>query len=271
MNVGELVTTPIRELTLADQTTDALREQLSSLLARTADDLREMAAIVGELERRGEDLSGLKLGIIEHLRRIATGQLLPEIVVRFSGFPQLLRIAVHLPLGDQRRLIEHGVVSLACWRDGKIEFRRVDPLALSGPQVRQAFASDRIRSDAEQVSYLETHPGALGRLKRTPSRARVRADKGRGGVRIGRSFASAAEVLGALAELRGFGRLVGDDDASYVQAAVRISESELRTLKTAAAQGGCSLSDLIRRALWAAGLVPVVHTDSEPEQSDQAT
>src|SRR5690606_35817556 len=152
---GELVEVKRNIPDLTSETTDSLKSRLTSLLAQTADDLRQMAAIVAELERRGEDMQELRIGIVDHLRRIAAGQLLPEIVVKFSGFPMMLRIAARLPIPDQQRLVADEPLDMAVWRGEQIEWRKVDPLALTTEQIRVVFADDRIRSQQEQVSILE--------------------------------------------------------------------------------------------------------------------
>ena len=229
-----------------------LKNRLSGLLARTADDLREMAAIVAELERRGEDLSGLRLGIVDHLRRIAAGQLLPEIVVRYAGYPQLLRVATGLPLPDQEKMLGESSVQLAVWREGRVEFRQVDPLCLSPAQLRQVYAGDRIRSESEQIGYLESR--AAPAKPKPVRRGKVWADRQRGALRYGKAVLAVGDVLAALAELRGFDDDGTAEDAEIAPTVFRATEAEQRALKIAAAQSNCTITDLIRRALWAAGI-----------------
>ncbi|MGA2032311.1 MAG: hypothetical protein ABSG68_08660 [Thermoguttaceae bacterium] len=237
---------------LSTAPTEELRSRLSGLLARTADDLREMAGIVAELERRGEDLSGLRLGIVDHLRRIAAGQLLPEIVVRYAGYPQLLRVATSLPLPDQERMLVDPAVQLAVWREGRIEFRQADPLCLSPAQLRQVYAGDRIRSEQEQIGYLESR--ATPAKAKTVRRGKVWADRQRGALRYGKAVLAVGDVLAALAELRGFDDAGTAEDAELTMQQVRCSQAEARALKMAAAQSGCTVTELVRRALWSAGL-----------------
>lgn len=161
---------------LSSETTDRLRERLAQILARTAEDLIEMARIVRELESRGEDLSGLRLGMIDYLRRIAAGQLLPGLVVRLSGQPR----------------------------------RR---------------------------------------------RERVRADRERGGIVVGRAFARLDEVLRALAELS---QADYDDEAEGGgPVPVQLTAAEHRQLKIRAAQANTTMGRLVRRALAAAGLLAI--------------
>jgi hypothetical protein len=64
-----------------------LRQELIKSLGITADNLVRLAWIVRLLEEKGEDLSDLKLGLLTHLRKIAYGQVLPELVVRFASSP----------------------------------------------------------------------------------------------------------------------------------------------------------------------------------------
>lgn len=231
--------------------TESLKERLTTLLARTADDLRQMAAIVGELERRGEDLSALRLGIIDHLRRIASGQLLPEIVVRFSGFPQMLRIACHLPLADQQKLAAGEPVEMAVWRGDAVDWRRVDPMCLTRDQVHQVFAGDRLRGKVEQIAYLEDRRQRRPSEGKRKARGVVRADRERGGVTVKRTFVAAADVVAALAELA-----APDDETERTSSVVfKLTDDEHRQLKQAALDGATTVSDLVRRALAAHGLL----------------
>ena len=133
------------------------------------------------------------------------------------------------------------------------EFRRVDPLCLSGPQVRQVFRGDHIRSDAEQVSYLEDRQAAPAAAEK-PKRLRVRPDADRGGLRIGGAFVPVADVLEALAAMREMpAAAAGDEEKTHT--AIVFHADEYRALKMAAAEGDTSITDLVRRALWTAGIL----------------
>lgn len=247
---AELITTAAQQDLAVSS--EELRGRLASLLGRSADDLREMAAIVAELERRGEDLSALRLGLVDHLRRIAAGQLLPEVLVKFAGFPALLRIATHLPLLDQGKLISGEPLQLAVWRGDRVEWRKVDPLALTGPQIGQVFQRDRIRTEAEQVSVLESRRERAAREpQRDADARRVRPDRQRDGVMVGRVFAPTAEVLAALCELRP----ETDESDRSSTLVVKLTDDEHRRLKVKAAESGRSIQDIARAALRLAGLL----------------
>lgn len=235
-------------------TADLLRE-LAVQLRHTAESMMRLAWIVRILEDRGEDLSGLRLPLINHLRRIAHGQVLPELVVRFAAQPGLLNRVALLPIPDQQRLAAGESVRLVVLRetpDGRrvTDHRMVDPSKLTQEQIWQVFGQDRIRSEAEQVLYLEDR---VMRPATTPTpRGRVRPDPARGELVVNRSFVPKAEIVEALARLH-----EGTDETSPLEATfmVQLTAEEHRRLKVAAAQGDTTMAALVRNALRAAGLI----------------
>lgn len=261
---GELITTGelVSNSELAALSSDRLRARLAEVMTTTAEGLREMASIVGELERRGEDLSDLRIGIVDHLRRIASGQLLAEVVIKCAGQPRLLSIAARLPLEDQRRLVSGQPFDLAVWRSGKIEWRKIDPLSATPSQLMQLFHVDRVRTQSEQVSLLE-QSGSTARPKKTTVKAKAKADPIRNGIKVGRSFVPLEDVLLALAELAqaDYDDTVEDEEASV---AVRLSAAQHQQLRARAAKSKSTMAFLIRRAMAAAGLfAPTVDTEEE--------
>jgi len=240
--------------TIRASDTEALRAQLAGSLARTAQEMLRMAAIVRTLEERGVDLRDLRVGMLDYLRRVAYGQVLPEVVVRFAEHPLLIRRIAALALPDQRRLVEGQGVPVAVRReDGTIDHRLADPLFLSGPQINQVFARDRLRSIAEQTLVLED---PQRRPRQPVHRGRCRADRERGGLIVRRTLVPLADVLAALADLRG-GAESDLNEALESSLVVRLSAREHQNLKTLAAQSDCTATHLIRRALAAAGLLGI--------------
>lgn len=230
--------------------TDELRRELATSLAGTATHLVRLAVIVRTLEERGEDLADLKIGLLSYLRRIAYGQILPEVVVRFAEYPSLVRRIAALPIPEQLRLAQGEPVPVAIrTEDGSIDHRLMDPLSLSGSQVAQVFSSDRIRTAAEQITAIETR-----RPRRRKKEGRVRVDRERGGLVFGRSFFPHGEILAALAELRSPQDDAADSD-QHKPLVIQVGEEEHRQLKIRAAQSGCTVADLARRALRAGGLL----------------
>jgi hypothetical protein len=238
------------DLSFADISTDALKQELAEGLRLTAGHLRRMACIVAELETRGVDLTDLKIGLLGYLRRIAAGQVLPEVVVRFAEHPLLIQRIATLPLPDQERLANGEHVQLAVvGPDGTIAHRMADPCSLVGKQVNQVFSVGAIRTVSSQVLLLEARRAEPPKQREV--RRRVSSDRERGGITVGRAFASQADVLAALAELRG----TEEDDAEAEQTClVKLTEKQHLRLKVRAAEGGTTMQALVRDALRMAGL-----------------
>ena len=89
-------------------TTKVLKAELARLLGFTAENLLRLAVVVNELEGRGEDLSGLRFGLLPFLRQIGSGKLLPEVVITFAGQPAAIKRIAALPLEEQRRIVDQG-------------------------------------------------------------------------------------------------------------------------------------------------------------------
>lgn len=134
--------------------TDDLKRELANAIGITARTLSRLAEIWSELERRGEDLSHLRGGLMSYLPLIAEGRLDPELVVRCAGQAMLLKAASNLTLAEQRTLIEKGAPVIDIGDGENIAEKRVPVESLSAHHVRQVFAGDRLRTPAEQVRLL---------------------------------------------------------------------------------------------------------------------
>jgi hypothetical protein len=143
-------------------TTAQLRQELSRGLRLAADNLLRLALVVKALEARGEDLSGLRVGLLLFLRQIAAGQLLPEVVVRFAGVPSLIERIGRLPHDEQRRLADGGQVTIVTAARSGFAVEQKDPLALTPRQIGLAFAPDHLRSEEEQKEWLDARPIVSG-------------------------------------------------------------------------------------------------------------
>jgi hypothetical protein len=234
-------------------TTEQLRAALSRSMARTAAELTRLAWIVRVLEERGEDLSDLRVGLLDYLRFIAYGRLVPEAVVRFGSDPALLRAVQALPNPDQRRLAEGGPVTVVVRRGDAFDRREVDPTYLTAGLRRQVFGRAGLRSEAEQIAWLEDRDGGHAPAKPARSGPCV-ADPRRGGIRVGRTFVPAADVVAALASLKGPTE-GGDDDPLEVTVITRLTRRQHTSLKIAADRGQTDMQVLIRHALAAQGLL----------------
>lgn len=140
-----------------DRSDDQLMETLVELMSITTDSLVRMAAVLRLLEDRGFDLSEIRIGLKDYIRKIAHGQLLPEVVARLQGHDLLLSRVASLPLPDQRKVVEmidDGTpAKVMCWDDQGTTHRLVPVLRLGKSEVHQVFAPDHIRDEGEQLSW----------------------------------------------------------------------------------------------------------------------
>lgn len=92
-----------------------LSAECARMLEVTAGNLRRLALIVRIKEERGQEIRHLKVGILRHLRAIARGELLPEVVAKCADCPAIIRRVSHLELPDQKK-----------WLDGKLKLSKVN-------------------------------------------------------------------------------------------------------------------------------------------------
>lgn len=186
---------------LSSLNTEELRERLGKALEITATHLIEMAAIVRLLEERGEDMSDLRFGLLQYLRKIAFGQLLPEVVVKFQSSPLLMGRVAALPIPEQERVVNRGEITVVLIRDGgEIDRRLVPATSLSQSEIRQVFAPNHMRNEGEQVSWLrERRPKKeAGEQVKRP----IKIQRTRGGVLVEKTtFISIEELRSLLKDL----------------------------------------------------------------------
>lgn len=192
--------TPLPENTaLTGLSVDELLNKLKSGIERTVEIVREMAGVVRELESRGVDLEELKLFGINHLRRVAYGQSLPEVFVRFQGAPMLLQRISSLPIPDQKRLAEGGTVTVLHDVNGNVDHREMDPLQLSRDEIVRVFGPGEIRPLAQQRSAL--HEKQQRQRLSSKDEQGVIVNHKLGGIEVNGKFLSRAEILQYLARL----------------------------------------------------------------------
>jgi len=120
---------------LSQRSDDELLDHLRDLIATTAEHVQRLAAVWFELEKRGHDLSHLRTGIGRHLSAVALGRIAPEAVVRLAGNATAMRALTHLPIDEQRRILDVGTVAVQRY-EGVVEV----PIANLSPQdVARAF------------------------------------------------------------------------------------------------------------------------------------
>lgn len=133
-------------------------EALSEGLKTTADGLMKMAFLVRIVEQVDKrDLRELKrLPLFPWLRRIAYGQVLPEVMLEFGCSTPLLKAVSRLPIPEQQRAVSGESFPLVILDEkGQRTTRMYHPLDLSLGQMGQLFAEDCIRTPEQQLMYLD--------------------------------------------------------------------------------------------------------------------
>jgi len=134
---------------------DRLKEMLVEKFEATIERIVEIASIVRVLENRGEDLDELKIGMIDWFRRVAYGQVLPEVLINYGDNQKLLKKISNLPIPDQKRISSGESVEVLAYVDGAATERKVSPYDMTNKEINQVFCNGKIRSLSEQRGYLE--------------------------------------------------------------------------------------------------------------------
>ena len=154
------------EARLRPQSTEDLRFRFHECFAGAANLINEAAVCVKLLQERGENLSGLHM--VGTFRRVASGQVLAELIWKFIESPSFNRQAVErLPLDDQKKLARDPMVVLVepKPKGGGYERRRVDLTTAPAPAVKLAIGPDGLRSVEEQLAYLGAHKTSYAVVK----------------------------------------------------------------------------------------------------------
>lgn len=221
--------------------TEEVEHRFAEATLRTARGLLEMAACVRVLESRGHDLTSLKMAILPYLRLIAHGQLVPELVLRFAASPSLLAAAARLPVNDQRKLLETGVVSVSVVEaDRSIGVRDVDPRALSRHELSRIFSDSGIVPPERQV---------IAPRQRTARKRRVRIDAKSRQVYISNASAPLADFMAAMAEAAGRQGDIDRRDVNGPSVGARLTEEERERMRAACKAMRIDEDEFVRRAI----------------------
>lgn len=177
---------------------DSLKKELVNQMGVSVTHLVRLASIVRVLEEKGENLAALRLGMLNRLRQIAYGQLLPDVVVALQASPLLLTRVATLPLPDQKQIVEQGYVEVA--ETDLEQSRRVPLLALARNEIMQVFGKDEIRGLDAQRNYLRTHQPRRAQAQQVDAEG-IRVDRKAGGIRVGGVLISRRDLARYLAEL----------------------------------------------------------------------
>jgi len=128
---------------------EMLREQM-------VDALEGAAVSVEALRRKGEDISRIPARLRNRLLRIANGELSAKAFHVFGETYQA-RAIYQLPLAEQERLADGGMVDAYIFADGKVDKQLVDPCLMPVRTARKVFdvQRGRVRDEAEQRAWVE--------------------------------------------------------------------------------------------------------------------
>lgn len=125
--------------------TDELRKELARAITMTADALSYLAACWVELERRGEDLSNLRMTLAPYLRAVASGSMAPEAVIAFAGRKMVLRWIGKQPLELQRKLAsDPRVTIISGGQERKVPINDLTSVELNLVRAETMIASEKL-------------------------------------------------------------------------------------------------------------------------------
>lgn len=103
----------------------------------------------------------LPIDVLSQLEKIGRNQLVPQLLL--AEYPAARKLE-RLPMSEQERLMREPV-EMMVMKDGKPDTLMVTVRHLTGPQVRQVFASNHVRGLSEQRQWIESQrPGAPVRV-----------------------------------------------------------------------------------------------------------
>ena len=144
---------PVAELQA--MSTEALKAQLAKAVSITAEYLGYIAMVWQELERRGEDMTAMRHGLMTYVPMIANKELDARVVVNYAGQKTLIAVMSNLPLEEQQALLERGSVDIVDLDEDKQQRVRTVALGdLTAAQVYQAFGDGELRSAPQQYQLL---------------------------------------------------------------------------------------------------------------------
>jgi len=140
------------EAELRPMNSDRIREVFVESSGKAAECIARAAICVKLLEERGESLHGIPQ--IRTLRRVASGQVLPDLVWTFAESPGRDEI-MRAPLPDQRKIVNDPIVPVVePTAGGGVTTRMTDLTKAPREVVRQVLGPEGIRTPQEQVAYI---------------------------------------------------------------------------------------------------------------------
>lgn len=141
---------------LAGMESKSLLGLLGQCAALSVESVSCAARIIRLLDSRGVDLSEFNQTMLRHLRRIASNQLLPELLLNWRDTAVYARTRL-LPLPEQKAVVSNEPIRVVAIKDGgELHAWVCEPRNMTPAVAKQVFASDHIRNDAEQIAYIRS-------------------------------------------------------------------------------------------------------------------
>lgn len=193
LNVPNELKSELKKISTSDDA-EWLLAQLSEALAITTHHVIKVAALVRRLDECGVEIN-IDFTLIPLLRKVAYGQVLPELVVTLQGAESLLKKAATLPISDQAKIASNAPLTVMQTGGGH---RKVPPLSMTSREIRQVFANGELRSDAEQIGWLCDEREKQQAAKGT---AEIVLDRKRGGIVVNGILVTSSDMARYLGEL----------------------------------------------------------------------
>ncbi len=155
-----------------------------------------VATIIRRLDELGEPVT-VELSTVNLLRRVAYGQVHPELVAKLQGNSFLLERSSHLPILQQLAIANNEPIKVL-ELDG--DHRMVPPLSLTQNMIYQVFGRSGFRNDSEQICWLRDRREAK-KIREVEFENPITIDRKRKGIVCGGIFVPAAELARCVAEL----------------------------------------------------------------------
>lgn len=173
-----------------------LLNQLKESLSITVNHVIKVAALLRRLDENGVDID-IEFSLIPMLRKVAYGQVLPELIVTLQGDNQLLAKAVTLSIPEQRAIARNLPVQVMISGGGH---RKVPPLSLTRRELRQVIGRGKIRTPAEQIGWLNDER-EKNAAKQGVSENEIKVDRKRKGIIVNGAFISSMDMVRFLGDL----------------------------------------------------------------------
>lgn len=232
--------------------TDAqLKAELVTCLKFQAENAFRLAILYVELQRRGHDLSDLKIWGRTWLYPIATGQLLVEAVVAFMDRACAVNALIGVPLELQRKIVDG--YKLKVYNPGGGKPSSMTLAEMPPHLIRLVFQDGKILGLDKQKARLRHAPAhksisATKRLLRT----RILVNKDKGIISVGPSKADTYAVVEAMAAAGGANQeVIETPERRACVLATKVTDEEKERMEALAIAKGTTVDALVRKAVIA--------------------